>query len=312
MQVERQAVESHLQSAMRIHLDLACDKSIDTEDKLNDTILKLKETQFKLNRTEIKLNYTESQLNDTILKLKETQFKLNGTEIVLNDTTMKLKETQIKLDGTEIKLSDTEHQLNDTKKTTKNIEKELKTLQMQFEEKAINDQKKAMKEKKVMIKRESRDFPLMFVWKIDNFKKHFGEAKAGNNKTINSEPFYTEIYGYKLQVIIYLNGSQSLAKNRYLSLYIAIMKGQYDAILPWPFNRKVKFTLIDQCGYKPENVTTELNPNNDPECSARPKSEKNNVHGNPLFISHEKLLSSHRYVADDNLFLQIEVGPSLP
>jgi len=24
------------------------------------------------------------------------------------------------------------------------------------------------------------------------------------------------------------------------------MKGEYDALLPWPFNKKVTFTLIDQ------------------------------------------------------------------
>ena len=36
-----------------------------------------------------------------------------------------------------------------------------------------------------------------------------------------------------------------MTKKTHLSVFMVLMKGEYDAILRWPFNKKVKFTLID-------------------------------------------------------------------
>ena len=61
------------------------------------------------------------------------------------------------------------------------------------------------------------------------------QAKTGKKYQIESDPFYTA--GYKLKVKIYPNGSGS-GKNTHLSMFIVVMKGEYDAILPWPFKKK--------------------------------------------------------------------------
>lgn len=50
--------------------------------------------------------------------------------------------------------------------------------------------------------------------------------------------FYTAKYGYKLCLRLYLNGDGS-GKKTHLSLFIVIMRGEYDALLPWPFRNKV-------------------------------------------------------------------------
>ena len=87
-----------------------------------------------------------------------------------------------------------------------------------------------------------------FIWKIKHFREVLRQAKADEKTAIHSAPFYTdrtESYGYKLKVAVEANGSGS-AKNTHLSVFIVVMKGEYDAILPWPFKKKVKFTLIDQ------------------------------------------------------------------
>ena len=258
-------MESHLQSAVRIHLDL--------------TVVKLNEANENLGHTQSKLDHTESKFADTALKLEETRYKL---------------------DETATELSNTKIQLINTTKTTDVLKKELETLQREFEEKMV------------MVKRESSDFPSMFIWKIDEFSKHLREAKAGEKTLVESAPFYTEKYGYKMNVRIRPNGSPA-AKGKYLSVYICVMGGQYDAILPWPFKRKVKFTLIDQQEDtdKSINVFEEIIPDNDPECYARPKTKYNSsAHGIPSFISHTKL-ESRRYVLNDTLFIQVEVGPPL-
>lgn len=51
--------------------------------------------------------------------------------------------------------------------------------------------------------------------------------------------FYTAKYGYKLCLRLYLNGDGT-GKKTHLSLFIVIMKGEYDALLPWPFRNKVQ------------------------------------------------------------------------
>lgn len=44
------------------------------------------------------------------------------------------------------------------------------------------------------------------------------------------------------------------------SVFITLKRGDYDAILPWPFKKKVTFILIDQhdSQHQQESVTTEL------------------------------------------------------
>lgn len=34
--------------------------------------------------------------------------------------------------------------------------------------------------------------------------------------------------------------------NTHLSIFVRLMKSEYDGILPWPFDKKVTITLIDQ------------------------------------------------------------------
>jgi len=153
-----------------------------------------------------------------------------------------------------------------------------------------------------------------FIWKIEHFSEVLRQAKAGEKNRIESIPFYTdrtESYGYKLRVWIYPNDDRGKV-NTHLSVYIVVMEGEYDAILPWPFNKKVNFTLIDQQEdpVERENVTIHLMAGNHPKNFARPR--KNDISigcGFSEFVTHDKL-HSRRYIVDDTLFLQVEVGPS--
>ena len=196
LQVKRKQVESHLQSAMRLHLDLAC----------------------------IKLNDTETKLNDTKKKLEKT------TELVEEFNTR------------------------------------------------------------------------MFIWKINNCRKLFRQETK-------SAPFYaarTESYGYKLRVIIspvvVLFGSNSPS----VRISIIVMKGEYDAILPWPIRKKVKFTLIDQQEdpVQRENLTFYFILRNIP----RPTQDEYHAKASGWLICYD-MLESRRHIVDDTLFLQVEVAP---
>ena len=175
-------MEDHLQSAMRLHLDLAC---------------------VKLNNTQVQLSNTQKELKETTRKLEE---KLKDTRNKLQE---KLKETTRKLE-------------ENFKETTSQLEKKINVLEntrMQNSEENI------------------------YHWKINSFSEVLSRAKSGKTPVIESVPFYR--YGYKFKLSLNPNGCGD-GENTHLSIFIIIMKGEYDAILPWPLHKKITLTLIDQ------------------------------------------------------------------
>jgi len=149
----------------------------------------------------------------------------------------------------------------------------------------------------------------IFIWKINDFKIQMGEGFVA--RSIDSVPFYTgkteSNYGYKLKAHICHKTFDWL--NRSLTLCIVLMKGEYDAILPWPFKNKLKITLIDQQEdlIERENIVTVLIPENNQDAFAKPVKEENS----PCVCCRipQKTLYSRRYLVDDTLFLQFEVSP---
>ena len=148
-----------------------------------------------------------------------------------------------------------------------------------------------------------------FVWKLSAFSEMLRQAKQGRNVKIQSTHFYTAPFGYKLKLFVRPNGDGS-GKNTHLSVFVILMKGEYDGMLLWPFNEKVSLTLIDQqeSSYERENIIMHVRARNNPENFMRPVSEENPGRGFCRFVSHEKL-KTRKFIVDDTLFIQVDVGP---
>uniref|UniRef100_H2YBM5 MATH domain-containing protein n=1 Tax=Ciona savignyi TaxID=51511 RepID=H2YBM5_CIOSA len=126
---------------------------------------------------------------------------------------------------------------------------------------------------------ETTSYNGSFVWKIRDFSRRKREAVSGRTLSLYSQPFYTSRYGYKICARVYLNGDgmgfrrrvrSNLAiahvimtatlpihrhitsidyffhsgKGTHMSLFFVVMKGEYDALLPWPFRQKVTLMLL--------------------------------------------------------------------
>ena len=116
----------------------------------------------------------------------------------------------------------------------------------------------------------------LFIWRVGNFDQVLKQATNEGKEELKSDPFYsttTESYGYKLQVSVCPNGNY---QSSYLSMFIVVKRGDYDAILPWPLKKKVTFTLIDQQEdpNQKENVTTEFITGDHPHNYKRPLEEE--------------------------------------
>ena len=215
--------------------------------------------------------------------------------------------TRIHLDLVCIKLTKTEDELNNTKDKLKKTEDKSNNT-----EALLNETRLELKNAMELLKLSSVKHNDAFLWRIDSFSEILEEAKNGGKEKIYSDPLYTktetESFGYKLRFLIYPGGCGD-GKNTHLSVFMVVMKGEYDAILRWPFNKEVKITLIDQQDDPDQrkNVTKEIIGKNIPSF-ARPETEQNSGRGFHRFISHVKLYSG-RYIVDDTLFLQVEISP---
>ena len=145
----------------------------------------------------------------------------------------------------------------------------------------------------------------VLLWKIDDFERRRKEAMDGVTMSLYSVPFYTSRHGYKMCTRVYLNGD-GMGKGTHVSFFFVVMKGPFDALLPWPFKQKVTLTIINQAGKK--HVADTFRP--DPQSSSfqRPSVKEMNVaSGCPMFIHQEHLLNGG-FVKDDCIFLKVVVN----
>ena len=96
-----------------------------------------------------------------------------------------------------------------------------------------------------------------------------------------------------------------------MSVFVCICRGDYDALLVWPFGHRITFTLIDQC-QDPEarrNVTYTIRPNTCQENRpflGRPTGERNASFGAQRFVELETVKTLD-FVRDDSMFLKVTI-----
>ncbi|XP_068683353.1 TNF receptor-associated factor 4-like [Montipora foliosa] len=158
-------------------------------------------------------------------------------------------------------------------------------------------------EEELRVTKEKLEERNVYIWKINGFSEILRQAKAGLQDAIYSDPFYTKQYGYKVKMRLTPNGV-GIGYNTHLSLHLIIMKGEYDAILQWPFAEPVTLTLIDQKGNPDdrENIVGSFSSYSG-DWSSRPVREENEATGFHEFVSHDSLKNG-AYIVDDAIFFE--------
>ena len=146
-------------------------------------------------------------------------------------------------------------------------------------------------------------------------KWHWKNPKSTGEKSstvLESSPFYSANHGYKLKLYVYPNGDITNRHN-YLSVFLVLMEGEYDSLLPWPFHQRITFILVDQLEgsvQEKKNIVMELTTDPTRSSCAKPvagKVVKPSI-GFARFVTH-KNLKTRRYIVNDSLLLQVEVHP---
>ena len=149
-----------------------------------------------------------------------------------------------------------------------------------------------------------------FVWRIADFdeKRRLGSSGAVTHWL--SPPFQTSQFGYRMRLKIYLNGDGN-GKGKYVSLFFVILKSDYDNVLKWPFQQKVKLSALDQSG-RAEHVVDAFRPDLTSSSFQKPVGVSNVATGCPLFLplallENEGSREGGVYVKDDVMYVKVVV-----
>ncbi|XP_068444789.1 TNF receptor-associated factor 5 [Clinocottus analis] len=147
------------------------------------------------------------------------------------------------------------------------------------------------------------------IWKIEDFGSRREAEVRGHPPCLSSVPFHTGACGYKMASKVYLNGDGE-GKGTHLSLYVVLMPGDFDALLPWPFKQTVSLSVLDQSGAG-NHQSLSFRPDPASQSFRRPAAESagNVAVGFPRFLPLGKLETPRdaAYVQDDTLFVKVKV-----
>ena len=158
---------------------------------------------------------------------------------------------------------------------------------------------------------ESGSIDGTLVWRIDEFRRKRQEARQTSDpeKCLYSPSFRVERFGYKVRLCAYLDGDGT-RRRTHLALFFQLMRGDYDALLQWPFRHAVTFVLVDQRG-RSGNIVTAFTPDTLSSSFQRPRRAVNYASGLNDVVRLSRLDEDDSdFVRDDVLFVKAMVDPS--
>ncbi|KAH1183300.1 hypothetical protein KIL84_004792 [Mauremys mutica] len=153
---------------------------------------------------------------------------------------------------------------------------------------------------------EQTSYNGQFLWRLPDIGRKMQQALSRQTPALYSPPFYTSRYGYKLCLKVYLNGDGTGA-GTHISLFLVLMRGEYDCWLKWPFHHKVTFTLLDQVGDR--HISSSFRPSEASSSFQRPVSNCNIASGVPEFFPLCQLHAPEAtYIHEDTLAFKALIG----
>jgi TNF receptor-associated factor 4 len=151
-----------------------------------------------------------------------------------------------------------------------------------------------LKEESVTLKKQNRS--MTFV--LSDYQK---KKDANSTYIFSNQPFYTHSNGYHMTLRVDANGYGD-GKGRYVSVYVQIVKGDYDAKLQWPFVGRMTLTLLNQLEDK--SHYTLIIP-----FTSKDGIRVGNAWGFHQFVLHSALahdpVKNTQYLKDDTLYFSV-------
>ena len=301
-------LQEHVQEKVVVHLCLIadeCDRRQEDCVKLLGKINRMREG-LSLNEVLAKVKQTSKEVKQKLdPKLKNTQ-KVAAKNSAMLSSVASLEEKFMLLKPLQETARASENKLNRLENDTPILDiPPAISNNMEHIQKSFDEHDKVVREMDLKFQCvENTSHDGVFIWKVNKYSEHKDRAKNQEILSLYSQPFYSGRFGYKICLRLYPNGD-GIGKNTHISLYLVIMKGEMDALLPWPFKQKVAFTLLDQDTHR-RHFTDNFRPDPTSTSFHKPKTEMNVASGLPLFLEQSKAESS-TYLRDDCLFIKVEI-----
>jgi len=147
----------------------------------------------------------------------------------------------------------------------------------------------------------------ILIWKVNEVDKRIEEARTGKILSLYSPPFFTSLYGYQMCLQLYLNGDGQ-GKGTHVSLFLVIIKSDYDNLLSWPFKQKVTLYLLNQ--QDPYNTRAHIakafHPTETSTSFQKPKGPFNTASGFPRFAPIAKLYDKG-CIQNDCMYFKVKI-----
>ncbi|GFR70022.1 TNF receptor-associated factor 6 protein [Elysia marginata] len=159
----------------------------------------------------------------------------------------------------------------------------------------------------------SKSYNGKFYWTIQGFRGHKQRALKGELVTLHSHPFYTSMWGYKMCLRANITSPQikpdRAPGQQFLSLFVHVMQGDNDPILPWPFTGKIMLALLDQNKNetRPNHVQETLEAKPNLAAFQRPVQPRNQKGFGFLEFMPVTTIEAGTYLANDCLLVYAQV-----
>jgi hypothetical protein len=229
----------------------------------------------------------------------------------LNDTLLRLNSDILHMSN---RLPAFTEDINDTKEAS--MVQKFQTDGMLINQNVLLQDVTAMKQQ-VEYENQARKYRILdgaMIWKICNVQEKMYDALSERQTSFYSPAFYTSATGYRLCIRLYLNGDGT-ARGTHLSIFLVVLRGQYDALLQWPFSYRVSFCFFDQRTIiesdeikQAKHIIESFRPDTRSISFQRPCSSMNIASGIPKFFALANFNQPpeiNRYIINDTIFIKV-------
>ena len=179
---------------------------------------------------------------------------------------------------------------------TKRLKEQVSELDQKHTQLQLNLVKEMQKQKKDTRLMQSHMGLLPVEIEMPNFSQH-----KHNSDQWHSQPFYTHPQGYKMHLRVDPNGSND-GNGTHVSVFLYLMRGEFDDRLKWPFRGNIIIKLHDQERQELHTKIISYTSASD-ICAGRVIGRESSGWGFTKFIKHTELV--HKYVNNDCLCFRV-------
>ncbi|CAB3996057.1 TNF receptor-associated factor 6-like [Paramuricea clavata] len=152
----------------------------------------------------------------------------------------------------------------------------------------------------------------VYLWRITGYARHLENARDNVVTALHSPPFYTNFYGYKFCLRLFINGVDTPLdpeERCRVSLFVHMMQSDWDDTLEWPFSGKISLSILDRsdAGEYKRHISETLVTRPNLLAFQRPTTPRNHIGYGYVDFTFTETLHDRQYLKNDCLVVRVQV-----